>query len=97
LPKWLRPPLDLSYGLYLYAFPLQQISAALIGDFWLALAFSTSITFALALMSALFIERPALRLKTQLQFPSSLRQSPAQRFAAIANTSAGTTTAAAGF
>jgi peptidoglycan/LPS O-acetylase OafA/YrhL len=82
LPKWLRPPLDLSYGIYLYAFPVQQISAALTGDFWLALAFSTSVTFALALMSALFIERPALRLKIQLQFPTSLRRSPPERLSA---------------
>jgi peptidoglycan/LPS O-acetylase OafA/YrhL len=63
LPKWLRPPLDLSYGVYLYAFPVQQISTMLFTDFWPALAFSTVITFALALLSALFIERPALKLK----------------------------------
>ena len=63
LPKWLRPPLDLSYGVYLYAFPVQQISTMLFTDFWAALAFSAVITFALALLSALFIERPALKLK----------------------------------
>ena len=68
-PKWLRPPLDLSYGIYLYAFPVQQLSAILFTDFWLALAFSAVVTFALALLSALFIERPALRLKAKLQFP----------------------------
>jgi hypothetical protein len=61
---------------------IAEISAALTGDFWLALAFSTSITFALALMSAMFIERPALRLKVQLQFPTSLRRPPAERLAA---------------
>ena len=69
LPKWLRPPLDLSYGVYLYAFPVQQLSALLFADFWSALAFSAVITFALALMSALFIERHALRLKDKVQFP----------------------------
>ena len=63
LPKWLRPPLDLSYGVYLYAFPVQQISTMLFTDFWPALAFSVVITFALALLSALLIERPALKLK----------------------------------
>jgi peptidoglycan/LPS O-acetylase OafA/YrhL len=63
LPKWLRPPLDLSYGVYLYAFPVQQISTMLFTDFWPALAFSAVITFALALFSALFIERLALKLK----------------------------------
>jgi peptidoglycan/LPS O-acetylase OafA/YrhL len=63
LPKWLRPPLDLSYGVYLYAFPVQQISTMLFADFWPALAFSAVITFALALLSALFVDRPALTLK----------------------------------
>jgi peptidoglycan/LPS O-acetylase OafA/YrhL len=63
LPKRLRLPLDLSYGIYLYAFPVQQLGATLFTDFWPALAFSTVVTFALALMSALFIERYALRLK----------------------------------
>jgi peptidoglycan/LPS O-acetylase OafA/YrhL len=68
LPKWLRPPVDLSYGIYLYAFPVQQLSAMLFVDFWFALAFSAVITFTLALMSALFIERHALRLKAKLPF-----------------------------
>jgi peptidoglycan/LPS O-acetylase OafA/YrhL len=63
LPKWLRPPLDLSYGVYLYAFPVQQISTMLFTDFWPALMFSAVITFALALLSALFIEGPAMKLK----------------------------------
>jgi peptidoglycan/LPS O-acetylase OafA/YrhL len=70
LPKWLRPPLDLSYGIYLYAFPIQQLSAALFAEFWFALAFSATLTFALALMSALFIERYALRLKIERGFPA---------------------------
>jgi peptidoglycan/LPS O-acetylase OafA/YrhL len=48
---------------------MQQLSAMLFADFWSALAFSAVITFALALMSALFIERPALRLKAKVQFP----------------------------
>ena len=63
LPKWLRPRLDLSYGVYLYAFPVQQVSTMLFNNFWLALAFSTVVTFALALFSAIFIERHALKLK----------------------------------
>jgi peptidoglycan/LPS O-acetylase OafA/YrhL len=69
LPKRLRLPLDLSYGLYLYAFPIQQLSATLFTDFWPALVFSAVITFALALLSALFVERYALRLKNRLVIP----------------------------
>jgi peptidoglycan/LPS O-acetylase OafA/YrhL len=63
LPKWLRLPLDLSYGVFLYAFPIQQVSTMLFTRFWLALAFSVVVTFTLALLSAVFIERPALKLK----------------------------------
>jgi len=69
LPRRLRLPLDLSYGLYLYAFPIQQLSATLFTGFWPALAFSAVMTFALALMSALFIERYALRLKNRVAIP----------------------------
>lgn len=65
LPKRLRLPFDLSYGVYLYAFPIQQLSATLFADFWPALAFSIVMTLALATMSALFIERYALRLKNR--------------------------------
>jgi hypothetical protein len=63
LPKWAQPPLDLSYGVFLYAFPIQQVSTMLFNSFWPALAFSTVVTFALALFSAIFIERHALKLK----------------------------------
>ena len=69
MPKQLRLPLDLSYGIYLYAFPIQQLSATLFADFWPALVFSAVITFALALLSALFVERYALRLKNCLPVP----------------------------
>ena len=69
IPKRLRLPLDLSYGIYLYAFPIQQVSATLFSDFWPALAFSAVITVALALLSALFVERYALRLKNRLAIP----------------------------
>jgi peptidoglycan/LPS O-acetylase OafA/YrhL len=62
-PQWLRPPLDISYGVYLYAFPVQQLSTVLFRTFWPALAFSTVLTFTLALLSALLIERRALKAK----------------------------------
>jgi peptidoglycan/LPS O-acetylase OafA/YrhL len=74
LPRRLRLPLDLSYGVYLYAFPIQQLSATLFADFWLALTFSAVVTFALALMSALFIERHALRLKNRPALLRSAKQ-----------------------
>jgi peptidoglycan/LPS O-acetylase OafA/YrhL len=27
-PVWLKPPLDISYGIYLFAFPVQQLIAS---------------------------------------------------------------------
>lgn len=60
-PMWLRPPLDISYGVYLYAFPVQQFVAGLGLTFWPSLALSTSATLVLAVASAIFIELPALQ------------------------------------
>lgn len=56
---------DYSYGLFLYAFPVQQSIAALapgIGP-WPMCALATTITLALAYLSWHLIEAPALRLK----------------------------------
>ena len=66
LPESLRLPLDLSYGIYIYAFPIQQLSAMITSNFWIALLFSTTATLILALLSTLFIELPAQRLKIDL-------------------------------
>jgi len=63
LPRWFQPPIDLSYSTYLYAFPVQQTAALYTRDFWAAMAISTSVILALATISVLLIERPALRLK----------------------------------
>ncbi|HEY7322415.1 MAG TPA: acyltransferase [Candidatus Binatia bacterium] len=59
VPKWLRPPLDLSYAIYLYAFPIEQLGAHLTKNFWLALLFSAAMTVLLAFLSVLFVEQPA--------------------------------------
>lgn len=57
---------DLSYGVYLYAFPLQQAVATVPGlrDPWLALAVSVPLALVAALASWLLVERPSLRLKS---------------------------------
>jgi peptidoglycan/LPS O-acetylase OafA/YrhL len=80
LPTWLRPPLDLSYAIYLYAFPVQQLSAMLTKNFWIGLAFTATITVALALLSALLVEQPAQRWKLALGRRSTA--APAPRLAA---------------
>lgn len=55
---------DYSYGLYIYAFPVQQSLSYWLGpDFIMMIILSTAITLPLATLSWHFIESPALRLK----------------------------------
>ncbi|MDB5424480.1 MAG: acyltransferase 3 [Phenylobacterium sp.] len=61
-----RLPGDISYGLYIYAFPLQQILA---GAGHLSFAASLAVTAPFAIASWLLVEKPALRLK-----PGAARQ-----------------------
>jgi peptidoglycan/LPS O-acetylase OafA/YrhL len=67
-PAWLRritAPGDLSYGIYVYAFPVQQSVAAIWGaiDPFLMMAIAFPVTYGLAFVSWRLIERPALGLK----------------------------------
>jgi peptidoglycan/LPS O-acetylase OafA/YrhL len=59
-PVWLQPPIDISYGIYLFAFPVQQLIASYGLSFWPSLALSLAVTTPLAILSAIFIEQPAL-------------------------------------
>ncbi|MEI7669678.1 MAG: acyltransferase [Pseudomonadota bacterium] len=57
---------DFSYGMYLYAFPMQQISLQILGknpNFSHFLILSFDLTLVCAVLSWLFIEKPALRFK----------------------------------
>lgn len=63
-PAWLRPPIDISYGVYLYAFPVQQLIASYGLPFAASLLISLFATLALAATSALLIEQPALRWRS---------------------------------
>lgn len=67
-PAWLRrltAPGDVSYGIYVYAFPVQQSVAAIWGaiDPLLMMAIAFPVTYCLAFLSWRLIERPALALK----------------------------------
>jgi peptidoglycan/LPS O-acetylase OafA/YrhL len=62
----LTAPGDVSYGIYVYAFPVQQSVASLWGpglEPGVMLAIALPVTYALALLSWRLIERPALRRK----------------------------------
>lgn len=66
-PRWFRRITargDISYGTYLYAFPIQQLMFSLVGGRpWLMTAISLPLTLLAATVSWLVIERPALRMK----------------------------------
>lgn len=59
-PSWLRPRIDISYGFYLYAYPVQQIVASYRLPFWESLLLSLAGSVFLGIASALLVERPAL-------------------------------------
>lgn len=74
---WLRrltTPGDVSYGIYIYAFPVQQTLAHLRPGTnpWLAAAAALPITYGLAFASWRIVEKPALKLKKLL--PGARRQ-----------------------
>lgn len=61
---------DLSYGVYVWAFPIQQIVTLALGRFaswYLNLAISVPVVIALACLSWRFVEGPALTLKGRSQ------------------------------
>lgn len=69
---------DLSYGVYIYAFPVQQALVAFALDTpvpWLNnVLIATPVTFLLAWLSWHFVERPALNLKSRLSPASAVVQ-----------------------
>ena len=77
-PKLLLPSIDrwgdFSYGLYIYAFPVQQTLVYLLpGLSPMSLFFmSTIVTFLFAALSWRFVEKPALKLKGKIRFGNNL-------------------------
>lgn len=68
---------DLSYGTYLFAFPIQQalvsISHKSINGWWLAIAAST-VSMGLAWLSWRYIEKPAMKFKKKYAVPVVLEK-----------------------
>jgi peptidoglycan/LPS O-acetylase OafA/YrhL len=73
--RWLARPGDVSYGIYIYAWPVQQLVIHATGTRSPAvvLVLSGVATYAVALASWRLVERPALRLKGRLSHPSVRR------------------------
>ncbi|WP_291572481.1 acyltransferase [Bradyrhizobium sp.] len=66
-PAWLAPRLDISYGIYLYAFPIQQLTSNASGGFWVRFGLAVTLTVFLAIFSAKFVERPLLAWRKTFQ------------------------------
>jgi peptidoglycan/LPS O-acetylase OafA/YrhL len=69
--EFLTIPGDLSYGIYIYAFPVQQILAQLLnlGSPMLNALISTVIVYPIAFISWRFVEKPSLKLKPKAVKP----------------------------
>ena len=65
--SWLRER-DYSYGIYIYAFPIQQLMIDVFprGPWWLNALVSAPLIFGCAIISWNYIERPAIKLKQRL-------------------------------
>ena len=61
-------PGDISYGVYLYGWPIQQALQALYpqSGAWIMLALAVVLTCCVSLLSWIFVEKPALRLKARM-------------------------------
>ena len=71
---------DLSYGLYIYGWPVEAAVVWLLGGralWWQVFAIALPVTAAIAFLSWHLIERPALRLKPGARRPAVFRSSAA--------------------
>lgn len=67
--------IDISYGVYIYAFPVQQIIINKVSDnFFISLVLSSMITIALAYASFKFVERPFLLRFQKHRKPAAIAQ-----------------------
>jgi peptidoglycan/LPS O-acetylase OafA/YrhL len=78
-PMRAPPGGDYSYGIYIYAFPIQQTVVMAIPhqDWWMNIIVSFPLVLALAVASWHFVEWPALNMKTRLRVPKSRAPSAA--------------------
>lgn len=70
---------DFSYGIYIYAFMMQQLAISLIGanhPYWLGLTVSAACTLACAALSWHLVEQPSLNLKRHLPGASGMANGP---------------------
>jgi peptidoglycan/LPS O-acetylase OafA/YrhL len=66
LPRWTAPKLDISFGVYLYALPIQHLTSALPLSFWGKGLLAFAITLVAGTLSALLVEQPMLKMRKQI-------------------------------
>ena len=67
LPRWTAPRLDISFGVYLYALPIQHLTSTLPLNFWIKGMIAFALTLVVGWLSARLIEQPMLRRRQQLR------------------------------
>ena len=71
---------DISYGMYIYGFPAQQLTMLMLGGavlpIWLFAIVSVVVAVPLAWLSWLAVEKPALRLRRVWRWPDAIRIAP---------------------
>lgn len=63
IPKIMTPKIDISYGVYIYSFPIQQVVSQFEISWYANFAIVIVATITLGILSAILVERPALRLR----------------------------------
>jgi peptidoglycan/LPS O-acetylase OafA/YrhL len=61
--RWSAPKLDIFYGIYLFAHPIQQLTASFPLRFWATGFVTYAITLGAGTASALLVEQPMLRMR----------------------------------
>ena len=66
LPRWTAPKLDISFGVYLYALPIQHLTSGLALSFWGKGLLAFAMTLMAGTLSALLVEQPMLRMRKRI-------------------------------
>ncbi len=74
LPRWTAPKLDISFGVYLYALPIQHLTSGLPLSFWNKGLLAFAITLGAGMLSALLVEQPMLRMRKRIGRVTWLRR-----------------------